>query len=201
MKKLLFSALFLSTIALGFSSCMNGDYDANPLTTNTTINPIKPVGGSGNGGGNGGGGGGSVGIATKGQIRCVVSGGSNFVSSPASNYQVTGNDILITGGVLETTLQRDVDLYISGYTGVGTYTCSGTSSTSTHGSYSVETLGSGSTETFNTATSTPQGSGTITVVTDANNELIGTFSFTAYSDKDGSKSVTITNGSFDVPKF
>lgn len=194
MKKLLFSALFLSTCALGFSSCMNGDYDANPLTTNTTKNPIKDEGN--------GGGGGNVGVATKGQLRFTVDGSQNVIAGSGTNFQILGaNDRLIAGGRTDGTSDISLSVYISNYTGPGTYAFSGTQAASTHGTYTVRSFTTGTLETFNSAINTPTGTGTVTVTSDANDEMVGTFSFTAASDKNAGKNVTISNGSFDVVKF
>lgn len=43
MKKILVASLFAASAAMGLSSCMNGDYDANPLTNNTTKNPLDTM--------------------------------------------------------------------------------------------------------------------------------------------------------------
>jgi hypothetical protein len=50
MKKFLVASLFAATAAMGLSSCMNGDYDANPTTNNGGNNPLNPGGGNGGGG-------------------------------------------------------------------------------------------------------------------------------------------------------
>lgn len=47
MKKFLVASLFAASAAMGLSSCMNGDYDANPATNNSGGNPLNPGGGSG----------------------------------------------------------------------------------------------------------------------------------------------------------
>ncbi len=53
MKKIIFTSLFAAFAAAGLSSCMNGDYDANPTVTATGTNPLTPVNtGGGGGGGN-----------------------------------------------------------------------------------------------------------------------------------------------------
>jgi hypothetical protein len=50
MKKILFISAFAACAAMGMSSCMNGDYDANPDTVNTGGNPLTPVNPGGGGG-------------------------------------------------------------------------------------------------------------------------------------------------------
>src|SRR5687768_11368053 len=52
MKKILLLSLS-AFAAMGLSSCMNGDYDANPLTVNSGTNPLNTGGGGGGGGGGG----------------------------------------------------------------------------------------------------------------------------------------------------
>lgn len=47
MKKFLVATVFAATAAMGLTSCMNGDYDANPVTSNTGGNPLNPGGGTG----------------------------------------------------------------------------------------------------------------------------------------------------------
>jgi len=51
MKKILYSVLFAAFAAAGLSSCMNGDYDANPTGVVGGNNPLNPPGGGGGGGG------------------------------------------------------------------------------------------------------------------------------------------------------
>jgi hypothetical protein len=51
MKKFLFASLFAACAAMGLSSCMNGDYDADPtnvINGNNPLNPTNPTGGGGN---------------------------------------------------------------------------------------------------------------------------------------------------------
>ncbi len=194
MKKVLFSALFAACASLSLSACMNGDYDATPDTNNGTPNPL----GQTNGGG-GGGGGSSIGTAAKGEIRFVLNGTNVTYSGAGINYTVVGtNDRLISGGNTGTSGQTNINLLISNYTAPTTYTFSGTTASSPHGNYTITPFG-GSADDYNTATGSPAGSGQVVVTSDANNEMIGTFSFTAYN-KSGAK-MTITNGSFDVLKF
>ena len=46
MKKFFLSALFLASAGLGFISCSNGDYDANPDGSYANgVNPLNPTGG------------------------------------------------------------------------------------------------------------------------------------------------------------
>ena len=40
MKKILFASLFAGCAAIGLSSCMNGDYDADPTGTASGKNPL-----------------------------------------------------------------------------------------------------------------------------------------------------------------
>ena len=51
MKKILFSILIAASASAGFSSCMNGDYDANPGGVVNGNNPLNPPGSGGGGGG------------------------------------------------------------------------------------------------------------------------------------------------------
>jgi hypothetical protein len=53
MKQILYASFFAAAAAIGLSSCMNGDYDANPATNSTTINPLTQTGGNGGTGGGG----------------------------------------------------------------------------------------------------------------------------------------------------
>ncbi len=199
MKKVLFTSLFLACAAMGLSSCMNGDYDANPNANNGTTNPLANNGGGGSGGGGGGTGGGSgPGTAAKGEIRFRLNGSSN-VTFTGSNYTIVGTtDPLISGGNTGTTGSTTINVFILNYTGPGTYAFTGTSATSTHGTYTISPFGS-SDDTYNTATGTPTGTGQVVVTSDANNELVGTFSFTAYNSTGGKTDVT--SGSFDVVKM
>jgi len=43
MKKIIFITLIAACAAMGVSSCMNGDYDANPAGVATGTNPLVPV--------------------------------------------------------------------------------------------------------------------------------------------------------------
>ena len=199
MKKLLFSSLFAACSVMGLSSCMNGDYDATPASNNAQPNPLANSGGSGGGSGSGGGGSSSgPGTAAKGEIRFTLNGSQNVTYTGANYLIASGNDPLISGGATGASGDTKVNVFILNYAGAGTYNFTGTSASSTHGTYSITPFGSGS-DDYNTATGNPAGSGSVTVTSDANNELIGTFSFTAYNSS-GTK-VTITNGSFDVAKL
>ena len=48
MKRILLASVFAACASMGLSSCMNGDYDANPKGTNTGQNPLNPPGGGNN---------------------------------------------------------------------------------------------------------------------------------------------------------
>src|SRR6185295_11405286 len=72
MKKVFFTSLFAACAAMGLSSCMNGDYDANPNANNSTANPLLNNGGNGGGGGGGG--------SASGQVSFKVNGKQYTIS-------------------------------------------------------------------------------------------------------------------------
>lgn len=52
MKRILYASFFAACAALSLSSCMNGDYDADPNTASTTTNPLNENKNNNNGGNN-----------------------------------------------------------------------------------------------------------------------------------------------------
>src|SRR4051812_14009784 len=106
MKKILFASFFAASAAMGFSSCMNGDYDANPNSVNSGTNPLQNNNG-------GGGSGGSSGGAT-GSITAKVDGTSYTFTQ--ANYNVIGNMYTVAGASTDGTDGRTISLTISNYT-------------------------------------------------------------------------------------
>lgn len=184
MKKVFFASLFAACAAFGLSSCMNGDYDATPNSNNGGANPLAGSGGSGGGGGTGGGGG-NIGTAARGEIRCVVN-GTNLVIPGAKWQSVIGRTV--NASALNGTIEKRVGMLMADYTGPATYTIIGGSDITA--SYTLSDYAAPSVKLYTTA---PGGTGQIVVTSDANNEMRGTFSFTAYYN---SEQVTVTNGSF-----
>ena len=186
MKKILFTFLFAACAAMGLSSCMNGDYDANPLNANSNANPLLNTGSGGSGGGS------NAGIAAKNEIRCLLN-GSAIVLSDAKWQDLIIR--LFNGSKPTANNGSDVVAFgLAGYTGAGTYTF-GEGMFST-GRYSI-------TDFFATpimkdyTTNAPGGGGELIVTSDTNDEMKGTFSFVAFYQSD---KVTVTNGSFYVTK-
>ena len=181
MKKILFISAFAACAAMGLSSCMNGDYDANPLTVNSGGNPLIPINP---------GGGSTPGVAAKGEIRFRLNG---------SNYTLTGTYFdgsprIMSGGFSYAGGEKQVGFTIDVYNGVGTYTIT---ETDNHARYTLRDFNATPMDK-DYMTDQPGGSGEIKVTSDANNEMIGTFHFTAFNN--GEK-VELTDGSFDLPKL
>jgi hypothetical protein len=184
MKNILLASLF-AVSAFGLQSCNNGDYDVNPAVTASGTNPLN----TGNGG-NGGGGNSGPGTANKGEIRFTLN-GANYTLT--GNY-IDGNPRIMSGGYTYTGGQKQVGFIIDNYTGPATFTIT---ETSNRGRYTIYDY-TATPISKDYLTSNPGGNGQIIVTSDANNEMIGTFNFTAFN---GSDQVTLTNGSFDLPKM
>jgi hypothetical protein len=54
MKRLLYASIFATTAALGLSSCIRADYDADPKTVSNGVNPLTQTNNNNGGGNNGG---------------------------------------------------------------------------------------------------------------------------------------------------
>ena len=187
MKKILLASL-LAVSALGLQSCNNGDYDVNPATTASGTNPL-------NTGGNGGGGGGG---SASGTITCKVDGVSY---SFTGNYSIVGTQRSIGGGLSDGTTGRTISVISSKYTGPGTYDLA--SVQNGMGSYGYFPMSNTSDVTvYSTAAASGGGSGTLTVSSDDNNTMKGTFSFTApkANGSGAASQVVVTEGTFNVAK-
>jgi hypothetical protein len=190
MKKVFFTSLFLASAAMGLSSCMNGDYDANPNAVSSAPNPLN----NNNGGSGGSGGGGG---STGGTITCKVD-GTNYTFTQAT-YNVIGSMYTIAGGNSDGTNGRTISLTISSYSSPKAYSIPADAA----GSYGVFPLSNTSNVTsYSTAAVGAPGTGTVTVTSDANNRMKGTFSFNANKlmGSASAGSVSVTEGNFDVPK-
>ncbi len=181
MKKILFISAFAACAAMGLSSCMNGDYDANPDTVNTGGNPLTPV--------NPGNGGSTPGVAAKGEIRFRLN-GANYT---LTGQYVDGSPRIMSGGYMYTGGEKQVGFIIDNYPGPGVYVIT---ETDNRGRYTLTDYNS-TPISKDYLTSNPGGGGEINVTSDANDEMIGTFHFTAFYN--GEK-VELTDGSFDLPK-
>src|SRR6185369_7341708 len=97
-KKVLFTSLLIACAAMGLSSCMNGDYDATPMSNNGTTNPL------GNNGGGGGGGG-----STSGQVNFKVN-GKQYSFTGAKYLDAIGRQI--TGGQSDGSTVQTLSLFL-----------------------------------------------------------------------------------------
>lgn len=185
MKRLLFSVLFAACAAVGFSSCMNGDYDADPDTANTAPNPLAN---------NNNGGSTDVGIAQKGQIRCVVN-GTPVVINGAGYSDILGRNI--SGSRLDGSIEKAVSITLNPYNSVATYALGGATNTNAAGyTYTDFSSNPGGTHY---GTVSDQASGEVIITSEENDVLVGTFHFEAYDDNNNQK-VSVTNGTFNVAK-
>lgn len=185
MKRLLFTTMIAACAAMGLSGCISGDYDANPDGTVSGTNPLNPPSSGG-----GGGGGGTPGIAAKGEIRFRLN-GSN-VTLKSGKY-LDGNPRLMSGGLSTSGGEQQVGFIIDNYTGPGTYTITENDNQARY--TLIDYTASPMMKDY--LTDVAGGAGEIKVTSDANDEMIGTFSFTAFYN---SEKVELTNGSFNLPK-
>ena len=169
---------------MGFSSCMNGDYDADPKTANTAANPLAND--DNNGGGT------NVGVAQKGQIRCLVN-GQAVVINGAGYSDIVGRQI--SGSRRDGTVEKAVAFTLNPYNGAGTYSLGGSTNTNA-GSYSYTDF---SVDPAGTTYSTvdDKATGELVITSDANDVVIGTFHFEGY---DQDQKAVVTSGTFNVPK-
>jgi hypothetical protein len=185
MKKVLFASLFAACASIGLSSCMNGDYDANPNGTNSGANPLNTGGTGGTGGG-----------GATGNITCKVDGTTYTFSG---KWGAVGSQRVMSGSMSDNGTGRTAGVTITNYTGAKTYNLA----TEGSGNYSFFPMSNPSdATTYSTASVAAPGTGTVTVTSDGNDRMKGTFSFTA-SKLMGSgnpASVTVTDGTFDLPK-
>ncbi len=180
MKKVLFASLFAASAVFGLSSCVNGDYDATPTTNNGTPNPLNQ-----NNGSNGS-------TSSTGNITAKVDGTSYTFSG---KYQVIGSQRIIAGTIADGGTGRTLSVSMTNYSGAKTYNLPADGL----GNYGYFPISDPSnTTTYSTASTSMPGSGTITVTSDDNNTMKGTFSFTAGDAAGGSGKVTVTEGSFNV---
>jgi hypothetical protein len=99
MKKVLFSTLFAACAAMGLSSCMNGDYDANPNGVNSGTNPLSQPN-TGGSGGTGGGGGGITGNFNDAAYYSWTGTDPLSVKINGTLHQATGASVLDMGGII-----------------------------------------------------------------------------------------------------
>lgn len=95
-------------------------------------------------------------------------------------------------GIAQETLEIGAD----NITGPGTYAIGGNGSVKVTGEYST----AGATASYTTARSDKRIAGTLTLTTIDTTHLKGTFSFTAWNEKDPNDSVVVTDGTLNLVK-
>lgn len=175
MKKVFLAFLFAAS--LGLVSCNNGVYDAQPAVNNSAAgNPLA----------NGG-------VASKGQIVGTVNGTKRVFGT--AYYLLSGSLLAMQGVQVVDNINHGITMSIDNYNGVGTYTMSGSA---IKGIY-TELNSNMEFREYNTSSTATPGYGSITV-TDAGDEIKGTFTFTAYNFNFVPNTADIINGTFDLTK-
>ncbi len=191
MKKILFATFFSAAAALSFSSCMNGDYDANPSTTNSNSNPLNTGGSSsGTGGGTG------AGAVAKGHTIITI-GGTTYDLPTCYFSDLPAPQRALNAGGLANGKVHNLALVLEAYHGVGTYNLTTSLSEGAYGYLENSIMTQWDVDANHSGTS-----GSVTVTSDASDEMKGTFSFTGkrVQGSTGSDMPVIT-GSFDATKM
>ena len=185
MKRFLYSLLFVAASGFTLASCNNGDYDANPDASYADIdNPMMPP---------------NKGVPEKGQFIAKVSGAWRVFTN--ASYVALGGQRFITGSYQSQGKSNVVQITLNGYDSAKSYDI-------TAGNLavfsSVPTANPADVTQYSTESPVQTGSGNVTVTTDANDEMKGTFYFTAYKElpiESSSEKIIITEGRFFVPKM
>lgn len=121
MKKILYTSLFAACAAMSLSSCMNGDYDANPATANTGSNPLNTGGSGGSGGGSSFNWSGTDPLSAKIEGASYTGTSASFISNGSGPIQYDAVSSTLNGGVIVVGFPKDAapGTYTSNATGTG----------------------------------------------------------------------------------
>lgn len=176
MKQLFYASLFAATV-FACASCNNGAYDANPATDNSGL--TVPTAGSGN--------------ASRGQIVGNISGTRRTFSF--AYYTLNSGNVVMQGVDVSNNINHSITLFVPDYKGPGTYKIHGAGP----GGVYAELDAAMNLNQWSTQQPYDTLPGSLTVTSEAGNELKGTFYFKGYRSS-ATDNISVYEGGFDVPR-
>lgn len=186
MKRILYASFFTAFAALSLTSCMNGDYDADPASVSTTINPLTQTNTNGSGGGSS-----NTSFTWSGTdpMSCKLDGAgwqaeSSRYEAPAPGFPATVVGYGSDNSVIRVNIPTNATLnttYSFGNNLTGTYMTSRTTS-----------------DPSNIYAAAQGGNGQVQVTEEDASHIKGKFYFTAKNTSGASK--TVNEGYFNIQK-